>query len=258
MSKGRNRATLLGGLAILASIAVAAVTFFWIGAGASFERGATIHLTGDANLRTCASTSCPSVAVLDSGTTAIYVDSRTGETVRGSSQWVEVISLEGPGFVHSYFLASKGAARSSLLEVAISLIAATLGAALLGLSRAKTVIDRVSRNESDGILFGAVVGMGVLGLLAAFVIGSIKQVAFATFLGDTFLNLGSGFIGAGVTFVLFQVLLAGRGVSQEDFHSLQHEITKLRGALTEVYPARGPNVRGSRHRVGRRRANRQS
>jgi hypothetical protein len=98
--------------------------------------------------------------------------------------------------------------------------------------------------------------MGVVGLAAAFILGSLDQLTFPTFLGDAFLNLGSGFIGAAVTFVLFQVLLTGRGVNPEHLQQLEQRIAELKETIEKRVPARDSSTlmlrnrrgRGSRHR----------
>jgi hypothetical protein len=108
------------------------------------------YLTGDANVRTCPSTTCKPSDMYRDGQQVIVVGEATGEYTHKSNKWYQIKYGDEPRYIHSYFLNEP---LENTFELIVSTVVAlvTIGSYfLIRSSRARTaaaenpiVVDRL-------------------------------------------------------------------------------------------------------------------
>jgi hypothetical protein len=193
------------------------------------QRGEVTVTVAESHLRMCPTTACQPVTVLGDGTELIVLGAREGELVEGSVVWMEALSAEGRGFIHISLVDVPSVQGSGEILIVVGVIALALIAVVLNVIMfvKGTLIRRVMNYSwSNPALFIVVLMSGLICVSLA-LLGS-EGVEINQFASDALLNLGAGFIGAAVTYVLFQVLVSHRS-SATDL-----EIAMMRESIGEL------------------------
>lgn len=198
------------------------------------------YVSSEARLRECPSTKCPSSATYRAGRQLVVLGFVRGEEIRKSDRWVRVEYGDGQRYVHAGLVERAPLPFSSYAEL---LLLTVMGAGWLllyrGISsnrlRALAVEDRSS---FDLALLGLVLSVGIAFGAVGYIFSQADRQPTIGFLSDAFANLGAGFVGAAVTFGLFQILLSRRaiGASQLDaqLSTLRTEIHAIGRAMERV------------------------
>ncbi|MEV4283842.1 hypothetical protein [Actinoplanes xinjiangensis] len=182
----------------------------------------------EANIRPCPATDCGVSEVYRQGQQAIVTRTVKGEKVNGNDTWYEIKYGDDKRFVHSRVMTSASAEILQKVEPFLSLVTMFTIIPLAWLPGWQARAAAKSPIRMDRLLFAIVAAIGIgIGTLG-YIFSRLSGGSPASFLGDTFVNLGAGFAGAAVTFVLFQSLLAKRSLGPDDLQALTDNVDQLR------------------------------
>lgn len=194
----------------------------------------TAYVKGEANVRPCPRSECTPTEVFSQGRQVIVVRKVAGESVYGSDQWYEVRYGSETRFIHSSFLSATSFASLGGIELALNLVISCIVAALFFLVRWGR-LRRVAASDErsfDAFLFGSVAAVGIFTIFFGFWLSQISGQAPLPFFSDVFTNLGAGFAGAAVTFVLFSSLLSQRSVDRKQVDALMDKVDRMHQGLS--------------------------
>jgi hypothetical protein len=195
------------------------------------QQGDVTVAVAESHLRVCPATNCNSIAILESGAELIVLGAREGELVEGSVVWMEVLAVEGRGFVHLSLVQAPGAQRSDMFGFVAGLMVLSFIAILLNatmFARSRLVRGVMNHPLSNPALFIAVLVSGLACAVVALFLARSEGVEVDEFASDALLNLGAGFVGAAITYVLFQVLVSHRSSATD------REIVKMRESVDRL------------------------
>ena len=199
------------------------------------------YLAGEASLRTCPRVTCPAVTTYDAGEKILVIREVSGDTVHDSSTWSEVRLQTGNAYIHSSLLLTQPIAIRSLPELLFtigSMLVVIFTGTVSGLQRL-SVVDRIADADLSGIVSGIVVTVGLLACLVSLQFSQVVGGSLTSFLSTALINIGSGLIGAGIAFVLFQSIWRDRKGREEE---IQGAIEKLQRQLDELRQNDMPNL----------------
>jgi hypothetical protein len=158
----------------------------------------------------------------------------TGESVQGNNEWYEVRYGSETRFIHSSFLSATSFASVGGIELALNLAVGCVVAVLFFLVRWGR-LRRVAASDErsfDAFLFGSVAAVGICTAFLGFWLSQISGQSPLPFFADVFTNLGAGFAGAAVTFVLFSSLLSHRSVDRKRFDAMMDKMDLMHQSLS--------------------------
>ncbi|MFI9817611.1 hypothetical protein [Saccharothrix variisporea] len=197
------------------------------------------YLAGEATVRTCPSTDCAASGVYPPGRQIAIVGRTTGQVVGDSDQWVEFAYGDATRFVHGSFVRAATVDNERTFWLFVNLVAAGGVAGLMVAMNSRRAQVLVARHVrlADAVLAGVVLAFGVGACLVGFVYARLDGKSSTGFLGDAFTNIGAGFVGAAVTFALFQTLLSKRSVDPNRIGELTRRLDALERRPAEPPPA---------------------
>ncbi|MEV4537094.1 hypothetical protein AB0J82_25275 [Asanoa sp. NPDC049518] len=221
----RPLAILLPGLALIGAF----LAYRW--AAESFEKvgGAeAAYVRHEANLRSCPRLSCDVSAALDRGQQLIIVRAVDGEVVEGQGLWFEVRYGDTTRFVHSLTVTSPATRLADTLDPLVTIVGFLAVLVLFSMTRLQQqAADSRYASDTDRLLFGGVAAVGIAALTAGYVMSRLNGAGPGEFMTDALTNLGAGLLGAAVTFVLFQSLLARRAPTAQAVATISSELSDL-------------------------------
>jgi hypothetical protein len=208
-------ATVVVGVIVFAAIGIAPL---WVvGSFGQVDGVDVAYISGDANIRTCPAASCEISAVYTTGRQVEILGKVTGDRQpippaapdTTSDTWYKIRYGDDSRYVHEAFVDKSSLTAYGLLWPLVGLGSAALFwllFSLRGWSKAAAVAA-ANPIATDRLRFSVVLFMGLVSGLVGFVYSRLNSEGIASFLSSAFANLGAGFVGAAVTFVLFQNLL---------------------------------------------------
>jgi hypothetical protein len=157
-----------------------------------------------------------------------------GESIYGNNEWYEIRYGSETRFIHSSFLSATSFASLGGIELALNLAVGGIVATLFFLVRWGR-LRRVAASDErsfDAFLFGSVAAVGICTVFFGFWLSQISGQSPLPFFSDVFTNLGAGFAGAAVTFVLFSSLLSHRSVSRKQFEAMMNKVDRMHLSLS--------------------------
>jgi RNA polymerase sigma-70 factor (TIGR02960 family) len=233
----RSGLAAFGGLLIPLFALAAVLLMFASVANSSFGQAKgldTAYVHGEANVRPCPRSECVPTEVFSQGRQVIVVRKVAGESVYGNSEWYEVRYGSETRFIHSSFLSATSFASLGGIELALNLGVGCIIAALFFLIRWGRLRRVAASDESsfDAFLFGSVAAVGICTVFFGFWLSQISGQPPLPFFSDVFTNLGAGFAGAAVTFVLFSSLLSHRSVDRKQFDAMLDKVDRTHESLS--------------------------
>ena len=225
-----------GGLFIPLIALAAVLLMFAAVANSSFGQAKgldTAYVHGEANVRPCPRSECTPTEVFSQGRQVIVVRKVAGESIFGNSEWYEVRYGSETRFIHGSFLSATSFSSLGGIELALNLAVGCIVAALFFLVRWGR-LRRVAASDErsfDAFLFGSVAAVGICTVFFGFWLSQIGGQSPLPFFSDVFTNLGAGFAGAAVTFVLFSSLLSHRSVDRKQFDAMMDKVDRMHQSL---------------------------
>jgi hypothetical protein len=226
-----------GGLFIpLIALATVLLMFAAI-ANSSFSQAEgldTAYVHGEANVRPCPRIECEPTETYGQGRQVIVVATTAGDTVHGNNEWYEVRYGSETRFIHSSFLSATSFASLGGIELALNMTVVCVVVILFFLIRWGRLRRAAATDERsvDAFLFGSVAAVGICTVFFGFWLSQISGQPPLPFFSDVFTNLGAGFAGAAVTFVLFSSLLSHRSVSPKQFDLMMNKVNHMHESLS--------------------------
>jgi hypothetical protein len=173
-----------------------------------------------------------------------------GQHVNGTDRWLAVSYGDERRFVASGLVKERALAISNALEIAFVIVGGACSLLMIGVlsSERLRTLARGAEGPFDLGLFSVVLATGLLLGVVAFVLSQADGQTATSFFSAAFANLGAGFVGAAIVFVVFQALLSKRAVGVDDF---REEISSLRAEVKQL-PASWEPGHGTRRRHGSR------
>ncbi|WP_433727617.1 hypothetical protein ACQP2Y_12875 [Actinoplanes sp. CA-051413] len=164
----------------------------------------------------------------------IVVARVAGDTVYGNNEWYEVRYGSETRFIHSSFLSATSFASLGGIELALDLSVGCVIAVLFFLIRWGRLrrVAAADERSVDAFLFGSVAAVGICTVFFGFWLSQISGQPPLPFFSDVFTNLGAGFAGAAVTFVLFSSLLSYRSVSPKQLDAMMKKVDDMHESLS--------------------------
>ena len=177
---------------------------------------------------------CDPTETYAKGRQVIVVAKTAGDTVYGNNEWYEVRYGAETRFIHSSFLSATSFASLGGLELALNLTVGCFIAILFFLVRWGRLrrVAATDERSVDAFLFGSVAAVGIFTVFFGFWLSQISGQPPLPFFSDVFTNLGAGFAGAAVTFVLFSSLLSHRSVSPKQFDMMTKKVDHMHENLS--------------------------
>ncbi|TQS43430.1 hypothetical protein [Cryptosporangium phraense] len=203
------------------------------------------YVRDEAKLRACPRRTCQVLQTLRHNQQVAVIATVNGEEVDGSRTWTAVRFGTGEAFVHESLIQPDSSTDEQSLLWALFSVLSIGAVALTTFSlRVKGIaVKLVEWSRGIQTLLPAVVlligiAVGALGYFYS----RLEGGAVSTFLADTFVNLGAGFIGSAVTFLLFNSLLAGLVVDRPTLEKmnddqraeLRDDLASLRSAVERL------------------------
>ncbi|MGX8904229.1 hypothetical protein ACR820_02935 [Streptomyces netropsis] len=213
------------------------IAFTWATGNTGQVDGVKVaYLSGDANIRVCPKVECQSSDVFKEGQQVVTTRQVTGDAIDGEKAWIEIQYGDEKRYIHKSFVLQQ---RLSTIRNYWGFLTPILMCPVILLAAGQRS-GRVRRwavtspTRFDGLLFGGVLGTGLACGVVGFLYSQLAQEDSMSFLGAAFANVGAGLVGAAVTFVLFQSMLAGRSPEATQIDDVKAEVNSLRVDLESV------------------------
>lgn len=234
---GRRPFIAVSTIVVIISIGVTIFSWLWpLGAkSANNELGVT---SGEVNLRTCPAISCESSRILGTGRQVVILAEVPGEVVNGSNIWYQVEFGTETRFAHSNFVYNGNQLNWGTFEAFVApaaVIVSVAVAAAMRSRRLKALLVAAGKASSvDTVLYTCVIAVGIMTSSIGFLAARLAGTPAVSFFSDALTNLGLGLIAAAIVFGLFQALLSGRNVSQQQIEELAKSLHTIHLELQEI------------------------
>jgi uncharacterized membrane protein len=194
----------------------------------------TIGSRSSVFLNECPSQSCAPLGSVPQYDQFAVAAIAKGDVFAGSDMWVGVLHKGKLGYLPvaqvSLLGTKEPASRFLIFAIGATYFILMLG--LFALARTRKIRHLASSggDDFDIVLASVVTSVGVsLIVLSLFLTRGEKTIG--ELLADSFVNLGAGFVGAAVTFILFQLILSSRNVTSQSIAETSDRIRETAGNL---------------------------
>ncbi|WP_159038752.1 hypothetical protein [Streptomyces sp. NRRL B-1140] len=215
-----------------------AIAYMWAGSTAGQVDGVKVaYVSGSANVRTCPRLSCKPSATYKEGQQVVVTKKVSGQSISSNRRWIEIQYGDERRYIHESFIMPQSVSTFNNFWFLFSVLGMVPLVGLTALTQNPGNVGRwavLNPRNFDTFLFGGVLVVGLICGIIGFIYSQLAQDDALSFIGSAFANVGSGLVGAAVTFVLFQSLLSARGAGASQVDDVKADVITLRGEVSNI------------------------